>query len=83
MFHIIGAMSDDLSTLAHIASVYKGVHSAGAAGAFRLYLNRRNTNGISFIAQLAVPWASCAVGAICFVPVIERRISRPDKRIRD
>lgn len=42
-FYIIGAMTDDLSTLAHIAGVYKGVQSAGAAGAFGMNLKKKTT----------------------------------------
>lgn len=82
-FYIIGAMSDDLSTLAHIAGVYKGVQSAGAAGAFGMNLKRHHANGVSFIAQLAVPWALCAAGAVCFVPVIAFRISRAETRVEN
>ena len=74
-FYIIGTMSDDMAKLAHIAGVYKGVQSAGAAGAFGMNLRKDNT-GKSFMAQLAVPWALCGAGAICFLPIVVYHIPR-------
>ena len=85
-FYVIGAMSNDMAKLAHIAGVYKGFQSAGAAGAFGLNLNKDMpvTPGMSQeyidqvkqsrMAQLAVPWALCAAGLLCFIPVVIYRI---------
>ena len=68
-------MTDNMAKLAHIAGVYKGVQSAGAAGAFGVNLRKDNT-GKSFMAQLGVPWALCGAGEICLLPIVVYHIPR-------
>ncbi|GAA5872723.1 hypothetical protein JCM1840_004500 [Sporobolomyces johnsonii] len=66
---LLGAMTNLPSHLAYLVGLYKGVQSAGAAGAYRADANLE-----PYISELAVAWALAVAGLLFVVPVIALRI---------
>ncbi|GAA5888904.1 hypothetical protein JCM5296_005038 [Sporobolomyces johnsonii] len=69
IYWLLGAMTNLPSHLAYLVGLYKGVQSAGAAGAYRADANLE-----PYISELAVAWALAVAGLLFVVPVIALRI---------
>ena len=68
-YWVMGSVSNDLSTLAVLAGLYKSLQSAGAAVAFALDLHL-----VDYMTILGITWGLCALGLCMAVPVMWTRI---------
>lgn len=68
-YWVMGSVSNDLSTLAVLAGLYKSLQSAGAAVAFALDLHL-----VEYMTILGVTWGLCALGMVAAIPVMWTKI---------
>lgn len=68
-YWVMGSVSNDLSTLAVLAGLYKSLQSAGAAVSFALDLHL-----VDYMTILGINWGLCALGLIAATPVMYSKI---------
>jgi len=69
VYWLLGAMSNDLAKLAVFTGFYKGLQSAGAAGAWHA-----DAVSASYMSIFISTWVLCAAGIIFALPMIHYRI---------
>ncbi|GAA5845882.1 hypothetical protein JCM3766R1_004643 [Sporobolomyces carnicolor] len=69
IYWIMGSMSDLPGNLAYLVGFYKGVQSAGAAGAYRA-----DTNLQPYMSELATAWGLTTAALVFAIPVLMFRI---------
>ncbi|KAM0786137.1 hypothetical protein ACM66B_006946 [Microbotryomycetes sp. NB124-2] len=68
-YWLMGALSNDATSLGHFVGAYKAVQSAGAAGVYRM-----DTNLAPFMQELAVSWGLCAGSIVIVAPVVYYKV---------
>ncbi|KPV72064.1 uncharacterized protein RHOBADRAFT_48986 [Rhodotorula graminis WP1] len=68
-YWLMGAISNSPAQLARLVGLYKGIQSAGAAGAFAM-----DSALTPYMNELAATWAVCATGLLFAAPVVHWRI---------
>lgn len=67
----MGAITSNPAQLARLVGFYKGIQSAGAAGAFAM-----DSGGTSYMHELAATWVVAVAGLVCAVPVLAFRLKK-------
>ncbi|BGP51384.1 hypothetical protein JCM10450v2_007322 [Rhodotorula kratochvilovae] len=68
-YWLMGAISNSPAQLARLVGLYKGIQSAGAAGAFAM-----DSALTPYMHELASTWAVCVAGILFAAPVVHWRI---------
>ncbi|GAA5878115.1 hypothetical protein JCM16303_002851 [Sporobolomyces ruberrimus] len=69
IYWIMGSLSNLPGNLSYLVGFYKGIQSAGAAGAYRA-----DTNLQPFMSELGTAWGLTSAALVCAVPVLLYRI---------
>jgi len=77
-YWLMGALSNDPHKLAYFAGFYKGIQSAGAAVAWAL-----DTRATPYSAMFGTSWGFCALGMICAIPVVWKRVRETEVTAQD
>ncbi|BGP58044.1 hypothetical protein JCM8202_001717 [Rhodotorula sphaerocarpa] len=70
-YWLMGAITSNPAQLARLVGFYKGIQSAGAAGAFAM-----DSGGTSYMHELAATWVVAVAGLVCAVPVLAFRLKK-------
>ncbi|TNY24054.1 major facilitator superfamily domain-containing protein [Rhodotorula diobovata] len=70
IYWLMGAISNSPAQLARLVGLYKGIQSAGAAGAFAM-----DSAMTPYMNELAATWAVCVAGLLFAAPVVHWRIT--------